>query len=77
MTTVVHCKKDKFDVYIGRPDGPGFGEWGNPFSSKPHAKADFRTHTKGETLWRHREWVLSQPELIRRIKQELKGKILG
>lgn len=23
---VVHCKKDKFDVYIGRPS-----QWGNPF----------------------------------------------
>lgn len=24
---VVHCKRDKFDVYIGRP-----GKWGNPFT---------------------------------------------
>ncbi len=25
MTRVVHCKKEPFDVYIGRP-----GPWGNP-----------------------------------------------
>lgn len=27
--TVVHCKKDRYDVYIGRP-----GKWGNPFGEK-------------------------------------------
>lgn len=26
ITTVVHCKKQKYDIYIGRP-----GKWGNPF----------------------------------------------
>jgi hypothetical protein len=27
MIKVVHCKKEKYDVYIGRPS-----KWGNPFS---------------------------------------------
>lgn len=27
MAKVVHCKKEPFDVYIGRPS-----KWGNPFS---------------------------------------------
>ena len=27
MTKVVHCKKELYDVYIGRPS-----KWGNPFS---------------------------------------------
>lgn len=27
MTKVVHCKKEPYDVYIGRPS-----KWGNPFS---------------------------------------------
>jgi len=26
MTKVVHCKKEKYDIYIGRPT-----LWGNPF----------------------------------------------
>jgi hypothetical protein len=41
MNKVVHCKRDKYDVYIGRPhksipEGtPGAdGFWGNPFSVK-------------------------------------------
>lgn len=27
MTKVVHCKKEPYDVYIGRPS-----KWGNPFT---------------------------------------------
>jgi len=27
MIRVVHCKKEKYDVYIGRPS-----KWGNPYS---------------------------------------------
>jgi hypothetical protein len=26
MTRVVHCRREKYDVYIGRPS-----KWGNPF----------------------------------------------
>lgn len=33
---VVHCKKEPFDVYIGRPS-----KWGNPFTHLPHANAVF------------------------------------
>lgn len=29
MAKIVHCKKDKYDIYIGRPS-----IWGNPFSHK-------------------------------------------
>jgi hypothetical protein len=28
MTMTVHCKRESFDVYIGRPS-----KWGNPFST--------------------------------------------
>ena len=31
---VVHCKKEPFDVYIGRPS-----KWGNPYSHLPNANA--------------------------------------
>lgn len=59
-------------MFIGRPS-----KWGNPFSHKAHAKSKYRVATKAEALYKHREWVLSQPELIAEIKRELKGKILG
>lgn len=63
-TTVVHCKKDKYDVYIGRPS-----KWGNPFPlgnylKREHCVEDYRT------------WLLEQTNLLRDLK-ELKGKCLG
>jgi len=69
---VVHFKKHSFDVFIARPS-----KWGNPFSHKAHAKSKYKVATKAEALYKHREWVLSQPDLISEIKKELKGKILG
>lgn len=62
---VVHCKRDEFDVYIGRP-----GPWGNPF----HIGAD---GTREEVIEKYAEWVLTQPELLAIIKVELKDKVLG
>ncbi len=62
---VVHCKRDEFDVYIGRP-----GPWGNPF----HIGAD---GTREEVVEKYAAWVLTQPELLATIKIELKDKILG
>lgn len=62
---VVHCKRDEFDVYIGRP-----GPWGNPF----HIGTD---GTREEVVEKYAAWVLTQPELLATIKDELKGKVLG
>ena len=62
---VVHCEREEFDVYIGRP-----GPWGNPFRI---GIAQNRT----QVIAKHREWFLSQPELIERAKKELRGKRLG
>lgn len=63
-TRVVHCKKEPFDVYIGRP-----GEWGNPFlvsrMGREGAIAAFRAH------------VAAHPGMIARIRSELRGKVLG
>ena len=69
---LVHHKKHPHDVYIGRP-----GRWGNSFSHKPWAKSEFKTASKAESLNKHRQWVLNNPELIKEIKQELAGKVLG
>ena len=71
MTTVVHCKKEKFDIYIGRPS-----KWGNPFSYKLGTIATIKTKTLEETLIEYEKWLLNQPQLLKDL-YELKDKILG
>ena len=65
MSYVVHCKKAKYDVYIGRP-----GPWGNPFVVGEHG-------TRDEVVEKYAEWLLGQPELVAKAQKELKGKVLG
>lgn len=69
---VVHCKREAYDVYIGRP-----GPWGNPFSHMPGTRARHRVASRSEAVERYREWLLKQPTLLRRAKRELAGKVLG
>lgn len=64
MTTVVHCKKDKYDVYIGRPS-----IWGNPFVIG-------RDGTRDEVIRKYKQWLEGQPDLVKRTS-ELRGKRLG
>jgi len=68
---VVHCKRSKFDVYIGRP-----GPWGNPFTFKGGTAAQFVV-PYAEVLARYEEWLLGQPELVARARAQLAGKVLG
>jgi len=72
MTKVVHCKKEPFDVYIGRPS-----KWGNPFSHLEGTKAKFKVATREEAIQKYVEWLETQDELLACIKVELKGKVLG
>jgi hypothetical protein len=65
MTLVVHCKLSKYDVYIGRPS-----IWGNPFQIG-------KDGTREEVLEKYRTWLKSKPDLLRMIKRELRGKVLG
>ena len=60
----VHCKREKYDVYIGRPS-----KWGNPFSIG-------KDGTREEVIEKYREYILNKPELLKSLP-ELKGKILG
>lgn len=71
MVRVVHCKKEKYDVYIGRPS-----KWGNPFSHKEDTVAEFKVGSREEALIKYKEWLMSQPELLKDL-EELKGKTLG
>lgn len=64
MTMVVHCKKSKYDVYIGRPS-----KWGNPFEI-------IRDGTRESVIAQYEAWIRTQPELMAALK-DLDGKILG
>jgi len=71
MCKVVHCKKDKFDVYIGRPS-----KWGNPYSYKDDTLAEFKVDTREESIKKYEEYLLSNEELMKSLP-ELKYKTLG
>lgn len=68
---VVHCKKDKYDVYIGRPS-----KWGNPFSHKQGTIAKFKVKSLEEAISSYEIWIKSQPNLMKDL-HELRGKVLG
>lgn len=63
-TTVVHCKKESYDVYIARP-----GKWGNPFIIGKDGDRE-------EVIQKYIDWLTEQPALLDDI-HELKDKVLG
>lgn len=63
---VVHCKKEPYDVYIGRPS-----KWGNPF------KVGEGGATREEVVGWYEDWLLEQPDLVAAVRLELRGKVLG
>jgi hypothetical protein len=73
---VVNLRKDSYEIYIGRPGKglPGF--WGNPFSWRPGTPPEFRVANRAEAIRKHKEYVRSNPEIMRRLP-ELAGKRLG
>lgn len=75
MTTVVHCKKEKYDVYIGRPS-----KWGNPFThiNSKSTKAEFILSTREEAIEAYRKWITEGEgmHLLNDI-HELKDKVIG
>jgi hypothetical protein len=64
-TKVVHWKKKPYDVFIGRG-----GKWGNPFIMGIHG-------TRKEVIELYRQWIWTQPDLLKCLKVELQGKRLG
>lgn len=62
---VVHCKKAKYDVYVGRP-----GKWGNPIVLK-------RESEREAVLEEYIEYLNDHPQLMEDARRELKGKVLG
>lgn len=61
---VVHCKKEKYDVYIGRP-----GRWGNPYTIGKDGDRD-------EVIAKFETYLLGRPDLLRDLPS-LKDKRLG
>ncbi len=61
---VVHCKRDKYDVYIGRGS-----KWGNPF----HIGHD---GDRVQVIEKYKTYILNKPELLACLP-ELDGKVLG
>ena len=65
MTTrIVNSRKEKYDIYIGRPS-----KWGNPFVIGVDGNRE-------EVIEQYRSWILEQPKLLADI-YELKDKTLG
>ena len=64
---VVHCKREPFDVYIGRPS-----KWGNPFTIGQDG-------SRAGVIERYRGWLYqpAQRELLESVVKELRGKTLG
>ena len=63
MTKVVHCKKESYDIYIGRPS-----KWGNPYKIG-------KDGSREEVIEKYRRHLLLG-SLIKQIG-ELKDKTLG
>jgi len=74
MSEVVHCKRDPYDVYIGRPS-----KWGNPFSHRGGTLARFVVGNVDEAIAAYEDWLLNSEEAegLRRDLHELRGKVLG
>lgn len=74
MTTVVHCLRDTYDVYIGRAvPRKGYlhhSRFANPF------RID-RDGTREEVIAKFRGWVINHPVMVAQIRRELRGKRLG
>lgn len=82
--SVVHCKREPYDVYIGRGRDPRTGEpgrWGNPFSHRPSRLAGVTVvATREEAVERYRRWLWEEIESGRVDLAELAslhGKALG
>lgn len=62
---VVHSKKEKYDVYVGRPS-----EFGNPFKIGPDGDRE-------DVCRKFEEWAREDAAYLTAIKAKLRGKVLG
>lgn len=74
VNKVVHCKKEPYDVYIGRPS-----KWGNPFTHLlSDTKALYKVTTRLEAVKAYEKWITEgDGQHLLKDLHELKDKILG
>lgn len=75
MCKIVHCKKEPYDVYIGRPS-----KWGNPFTHKDDGEtlAKYTVSSREEAVESYRDWIENgEGKHLLKDLPELKGKTLG
>lgn len=68
---VVHCRREPYDVYIGRPS-----KWGNPFHVVSESRPTRLGMTRDEAIAAYAKWIKTQPELMAALP-ELRDKVLG
>lgn len=74
-TRVVHFKKEKCDVYVGRPS-----KWGNPFThiDDRRTAAHYIVGSRSEAVEAYREYITKgEGQHLLADLHELKGKTLG
>jgi hypothetical protein len=77
MTQVVHCKRENYDIYIGRAPGEK-GKWGNPYTHKEGTTAEFVKPTRAEAIEAYRDYILNgKGKHLLDDLDELEGKVLG
>jgi hypothetical protein len=79
MTKVVHCKKEPYDVYIGRSTRPS-GKWGNPFTHRQNGNtlAKYIVGTRDEAIEAYKNWITKgDGRYLLADLHELEGKTLG
>ncbi len=68
---VVHCKREPFDVYIGRPS-----RWGNPYSHRLGTLAGTLCASREEAIERYGIMLRTRPDLLVDLSG-IAGKTLG
>lgn len=72
-TRAVNCKRDSYDVYIGRGS-----KWGNPYSHLENSKAKHKVKTRCDAIYMYRQWITTGEGIhLLDDLHELKGKRLG
>ena len=72
---VVHCKKDKYDIYIARGS-----KWGNPYTHIKDKKtlAKYIVNSREEAISSYRDYItIGEGKHLLKDLPELKGKTLG
>lgn len=82
---VVHCKRERYDVYIGRKANARYS-FGNPFTHLDYGLGALRVKTRQESIDRFGTWLAgtTDTDVLQERRQwildhlhELKDKVLG